>query len=835
MDRAAREVGRLTDTRDRADADGVPGRFRVDFTGKTLLGMYRVLRRLGTGGMATVYLAENTTLGTKAVVKVPHAQFLVEEGFRERFSREIGGLVEIRHPHVVKILARGVEEDVPFFVLDHMAGGSLEDRLKEKPGGRQTLREVNAWLAPLASALDFVGARGLVHRDVKPGNILFDEHGTAVLSDFGIAKTLGRRDGTLTMTGMSLGTPQYMAPEQAMGQALTGAADQYALAATAYAALSGVAPFDGTTPLEVVVKKQQCEARPLEEVAPAVPPLAAAAVMRALAKDPAQRFSSCTEFARAFEEGVAGPPPKPPPTLAPTYRHPVPPPTVAGASTTSAPSSPRPRVPILVAAGALLLVGGAGVWFGLGLGGDDAPSTSPSAERPPGASGGATPLPPREVRVAIEEPAPDAFVPTRSVVVRGRVEGAAGATLNGSAVSPGADGRFETAVAATTDGPLDLVLAAGDTRAARSVVVDTTRPVIEIDAPRDASTTTRETSVTIRGRVVEANLDRLTVDGQALTPAAGGAFTWLVTLRERERRTVTFAARDRAGHEAAPVTREVVHELPPPPAALVPAWAAVGDLQKEAARRASLPVAFENPIGMRFVLVPAGTFTMGAPKAEEGRGGDESPFEATLTRPYYVQVTEVTNAHYRRFRPDHDSGLAAGGTLGGDTQPVVKVTWDDAVAFAAWLTGQDPARAYRLPTEAEWEHACRAGTRTPFWFGATISTSQANYDGKGTYGGGARGEYRRVTTPAGTFAANPWGLYDVHGNVWEWCQDWYGPYPAVAAENPAGPATGEMRILRGGSWYDPPTKLRSAFRNTAAPTASGGLAGFRLVVTPPSP
>ena len=149
----------------------------------------------------------------------------------------------------------------------------------------------------------------------------------------------------------------------------------------------------------------------------------------------------------------------------------------------------------------------------------------------------------------------------------------------------------------------------------------------------------------------------------------------------------------------------------------VPDWAKVSDAQKAAAKEAGVPVAFENAIGMRFVLIPAGTFLMGSPATEEGRDGDEVQHEVVLTKPFYLGVTEVTNAQYRRFRADHDSGAYKDEGLNGDDQPVVRVSWDDAVAFAEWLSGQDGGRTYRLPTEAEWEWACRAGTRTRYWWG----------------------------------------------------------------------------------------------------------------------
>jgi formylglycine-generating enzyme required for sulfatase activity len=166
-----------------------------------------------------------------------------------------------------------------------------------------------------------------------------------------------------------------------------------------------------------------------------------------------------------------------------------------------------------------------------------------------------------------------------------------------------------------------------------------------------------------------------------------------------------------------------------------------------------------------------------------------------------------------------------------DTHPVVGINWYDAQQYVRWLS-EATGRRYRLPSEAEWEYACRAGTKTAFSFGDTISTSEANYDGNFTYNGGARGEYRRGTTPAGMFPANPWGLFDMHGNVWEWVQDVvHDNYEGAPLDGSAWEEGGDQarRILRGGSWLYNPRYLRSALRNGFSAALSNDIVGFRVV------
>ncbi len=273
--------------------------------GQTLLGRYRVEATLGHGGMGTVYRAFDERLGRAVVVKVPRAEVLVDERLRERFLTEVRDLSAHEHPHILGILDFGEHEGVPFAVLQHLGGGDLSTRLDE---GVQGAADVLAWLSPLASALDYVHEKGCLHRDVKPGNILFDEMGHPFLADFGIATVLDHvvQDETaprrgLTATGGIVGSGAYSPPE-AVDRQFLPAFDQYSLATVVYLALAGDLPFEGDTAEALLIAKYSGAPRPLEtlEGGPAVAPEVAAVVARALARDPHDRFESCRAFARAF-------------------------------------------------------------------------------------------------------------------------------------------------------------------------------------------------------------------------------------------------------------------------------------------------------------------------------------------------------------------------------------------------------------------------------------------------------------------------------------------------------------------------------------------------------
>jgi formylglycine-generating enzyme required for sulfatase activity len=240
----------------------------------------------------------------------------------------------------------------------------------------------------------------------------------------------------------------------------------------------------------------------------------------------------------------------------------------------------------------------------------------------------------------------------------------------------------------------------------------------------------------------------------------------------------------------------------------------------------------ENSIGMTFVYIKPGTFMMGSPAGEPGRGrdSDETLHQVTLTHGFYMQTTEVTQGQWRSVTGSDISYFKNC----GDDCPVEQVSWNDAQEFIRRLNKKEGGSRYRLPTEAEWEYAARAGTTTPFNTGTgnCLSTDQANYNGSYPISGCSKGEDRQTTVKTGSFSPNAWGLYDMHGNVFEWCQDWYGDYPSGSITDPDGPTSGSSRVSRGCAWMNSSSRLcRSAYRNFLTATNRSGL-GFRLVMTP---
>jgi formylglycine-generating enzyme required for sulfatase activity len=235
--------------------------------------------------------------------------------------------------------------------------------------------------------------------------------------------------------------------------------------------------------------------------------------------------------------------------------------------------------------------------------------------------------------------------------------------------------------------------------------------------------------------------------------------------------------------------------------------------------------------GMALREIPAGQFAMGSPDSETGRGTDETIHDVALTAPFYLARFEVTEQEWNALMPSN-TRLTPNC---GPGCPVTDVTFGEVQQFLAKLNeGAGQPLRYRLPTEAEWEYACRAGTASPFSTGDILTTAQANYDGRRPYLS-VVGIYRGHPVPVGSFDANPWGLADMHGNVWEWTDDWYAPYGDGAVRDPQGASTGAERVVRGGSWQTGAPSARCAFRSRQRPADHTPGLGFRVAADPINP
>jgi formylglycine-generating enzyme required for sulfatase activity/serine/threonine protein kinase len=800
---------------------------------------YEVSGKLGAGGMATAYLARDRRLSMDVVIKVPRASLLDDPTFAKRFEREIRALVQLAHPHVCRVLDVGEEHGLPFAVLQYLAGGSLESRRPAGSDGRphaMAVESLSGWLPQIAQALDYVHNRGYVHRDVKPGNILFDEHGYAYLSDFGIAKVasdleVARQSQALTGTGLVMGTLEYMAPELLLGNAVDGRIDQYALAVTVFELLTGRHPFQSTAPAAIILQQTTAVPPDVRSLAPAVPRGPADAIARALSKKCEGRFASCQEFASALLVGVNGISsssqrgatdvplsrqtksistaalqtiavqrpncPKCGKSLklgdtslgkrarCPNCRTPL---TVIDApdalkGTTQA-SRLRRRAFLLFAVAIVLLAGGVPIaWQLLSTSAREEaglPVTSPRPAAPTASTANTKGSPFPSGAAAMADAPVDATVPS--------------SPTDPSPSPAPAPGRSVVPVASIEhDGLTITAFQIGD---ASEVQVHSAKGALAWSAPFKGTSPVETLEVTDRLRVIRRDGTVHFFDVRTGKNLGQGQISTGVPNSSASPLRIPFMAT---------VAREV---------------------QQNAASALQEQVVKTNSIGMELVLIPPGMFVMGSPTTEPGRVADEYQVDVNLTQPFRIAKTEITQQQWHRVM-NSMPWKGQPEVREGSDYPAVFVNWDDAREFCRRLSAAEGS-TYRLPTEAEWEWACRSGSAARFSCGDDDRELQ-QYAWFGLIAGQSAYRNEQYAHLVGQKLPNAFGLYDMHGNVWEWCEDTWrsrlrgGTDPLVTGGS-------SFRILRGATWGNTWEYCRSALRGRSSPSERTCNSGFRPVL-----
>jgi formylglycine-generating enzyme required for sulfatase activity len=395
-----------------------------------------------------------------------------------------------------------------------------------------------------------------------------------------------------------------------------------------------------------------------------------------------------------------------------------------------------------------------------------------------------------------------------------------------AAQAPAKDKKARKAKKATAAATAEV---AGDARVANVKAKQAgNRVVFEYDLEGAVGAAEVVVTLTVQGRTYEARDLHLSGDLGKVGPGRGKRITWnvLQDFPKGYGGAVDWEIKAAGEGRPKPVTT----------AAAVPVPAAVSGSQ-----------VFTSRYVGRFVLIPAGTFTMGSPASETGRYDNETQHRVTISRAFYLQTTEVTQGQWQAVMGSNPSHFSS---CGSDC-PVEKVSWNDVQEFIGKLNRMEGTDKYRLPTEAEWEYAARAGSTTALYNGPLTILGDNNgpeLDAIAWYGGNSCVSYSGGydcsgwknkqysctscgTHPVGRKQPNAWGLYDMLGNVWEWCQDWYGGYPSGSVSDPEGPSSGSGRVLRGGSWRPYARLARAANRSYFAPGYRDCILGFRLLRT----
>jgi formylglycine-generating enzyme required for sulfatase activity/serine/threonine protein kinase len=662
------------------------------------LGPYRVLKVLGAGGMGVVFRAEDPHLERLVALKAMLPSMASSPSSKERFFREAKAAAALKHPHIVTIFQVGEDRGAPFLAMEFLEGESLDDRLKRET--RLPVPDILRIGREIAEGLEAAHEKGLIHRDIKPANLWLEgKKGHVKILDFGLARAMG--DTThLTQSGAIIGTPAYMAPEQAEGEAVDHRCDLFSLGSVLYRMCTGEMPFKGSNTIAILRALALVAPIPPGELADDVPQPLSKLVMQLLAKKPEDRPKSAKVVAETLQEIED-----------------------QTAETTAAPA--------------------------------------------------------RQIKTAEMT-----ITPGRKT---GKAKGDGGTKqMEVARTQAGKSGKRRFPLLwLLGGGVLGLVMTAAIVlfwpTPYGTVRIESDDPNVEIVFDKDGPTIKAADKEPISLRAGEHGL---------LIKRGDFSFEADKFMLKKDQ-TITLKLEWLPGKVQVVQDGKVIasHAVPP-------------------------PATFTNSLGMKFVWIPPGDFMMGSPKEEIGRDAHETHHKVTLTKGFYMGVYTVTQEEWQAVKGNNPSHFK-----GEKNLPVEWVSWDDCQEFTKKLRDKDK-KPYRLPTEAEWEYGCRAGTTTPFHFGETISTDQANYNGNFTYGNGKKGVIREKTTPVGSFPANAFGLHDMHGNVWQWCQDWYEGYLQKDVIDPQGPENGGGRVLRGGSWLYGPVRCRSASRGTSDP---GGL------------
>jgi serine/threonine-protein kinase len=856
--------------------------------GDTLvLGSYVLMQKLGEGGMGAVYKARNWKLGRIVALKVIRKERLNNETITRRFRREIEAAAQLSHPNIAHAYDADEVAGTHFFVMEFVEGRDLAQVVKE--GGPLPVAEACDYIRQAALGLQHAHERGLVHRDIKPSNLLLavsrppnvaevsatsatrnGRETTSIIKllDMGLARlerTASEHSTTLTQEGAVMGTPDYIAPEQARdSHSADIRADLYSLGCTLYFLLTGKPPFPGGSLSEKLLKHQLQEPRPVEQLRAEVPPALAQLVRKLMAKRPEQRFQTPSELAVALEQLVASGGGMPADSTlhqrAAATRLPDDPfadidlPSASSASTQRLADArtppelvraPRRRWPFVVAgvAGAALV---SAVVLVLLLSRDrpkpkeddhqTAPKQRDGVERTPSVgadahffngkdltgweglpkywfvredgalvgTNGDKPVPfstflcskkkytdfELKFQVRLTEGAGNSGVQIRSELFDRKQFAVKGPQCD---IGPGFWGDLygENAGGMMKEAPKDTVKRALKPKEFNDYYIKCVGQHVTIKL--NGLTT------------VDDDFPGMPKEGIIALQLHGG-FVMETTFKGIQFRDFRLA-----GAGPKPLTTDQAKKQ-----------------QQDAAEQLGVPVRLTNSIGMKLNLIPAGQFLMGSPESEPGRRTNEGPVHpVTITMPFYMGVYEVKQEQFQRVIGKNPSFFNKD-NRGGPDYPVESVTWDEAVEFCKKLSAlareKSARRGYRLPTEAEWEYACRARTSTAYSFG----DDAGKLDQYGWWVGNDGGS----THPVGKLKPNAWGLYDMHGNNWELCADFHAAdyYAQSPRLDPKGPSTGTFRVLRSGAIQNPASEARSANRWPDWPPNSRlSRVGFRVV------
>jgi formylglycine-generating enzyme len=767
---------------------------------------YEILGELGRGGMATVYKARQKNLDRIVALKVIPRELTHDQEFVGRFEREARNSARLNHPNTITIYDVGSIGGYPYISMEYLEGGTLSERLRIH--GKLAESEAKEIITKILKALGQAHQQGIIHRDLKSSNIMLDAGGRPVLMDFGIARSA---EGTkLTKTGTIMGTPEYMSPEQAAG---TGEVDQrsdlYSIGVVLYELLTGRVPFHSDTALGILHKVVNEEPQNPITLNSKISVEMNNILHQALAKDPEERFQSADEFITALESGKVRVISKP------ANKKPVRRPEPQPVSYKESEGMPAAMKIVLV----LLILGI------LGIGGYLLMQAFPSRVLIPEVVG----MQYNEASSLLKE---NGLASRRGEKIKTYDERqdkvAAQYPKAQSEVKKGTELRLDVYdlwrklpdVSGYTLADAKSVLASADIKITPST--NSFHPkiakgrVIEIKgSPQELPTGSSVTLVISQGIEMSdlPDLRNITLNqAKSKLETAGFKLGNTITIESsHEQAGLVVSSNPKAGNHPKGSKIDLSLSLGK---SLLP------DLKgKTQSQTEQILGDHTSSEGIKMSYVEGGSFNNGT--------------SGVTVSSFYIGKYEVTQEQYEKVMGKNPSSFKNS----GKNAPVEQVSWYDAVEFCNKLSNKEGLQkcysgsgnsikcdfsknGYRLPTEAEWEYAAKGGSKSK---GYKYSGSN-NLDEVGWYGDNSGGKTHSV----GGKKSNELGIYDMSGNVWEWCWDWYGSYSSNPQTDPRGPSSGSGRVNRGGCWFSIASRCRAAYRIDFSPGRSDNDLGFRL-------
>jgi serine/threonine-protein kinase PpkA len=788
---------------------------------------YRVVRKINQGGMSTVYLAIQISVGRVVALKVMNPQLNSDPAFSERFQREATIVGQLSHPNIVAIYDIGRHEDLNYIAMDYLPNGSVHDKMSTGLSGEEVLRITRE----IASALDHAHEKGYIHRDIKPENILFRADNSAVLSDFGVARGLAV-NSRMTHVGTVVGTPHYMSPEQTKGNNVDGRSDLYSLGIVFYEMLTGTLPYQGDEAVTIALKH-------ISAPIPRLPMqyLAYQKILeKLLAKDPEQRFQRGRDLIAAIEE------------LEKNYRAP---------NTTI--THPADLTVMNLATALISATYNAVRWRWNKI---RAVRWSPSRgfyQRP---STKITEIffneqhsPAYTVRAEVETQVHKAFR-QQSVLFKSSIALAIVALgwcsfsiwygktnqviENRSIIGKLAIATADVFIQLPHAAPPTQVVAAtppGSAQSSSGPTVTATTPLPTESLGNATSSEATLAPIDIAYVSAASSTDQfVNADSSSSSPAITYTLTVKTSPAQARVRVLNIPDRyqpgiqlpagryhievSQTGYDSQRSWVEIVDQDLTPAFSLTESLAPGDEIS-------SPVIASIKSNGPEMISIPTGNFFM---------GNKDDPLtmpvhKVTINKPFAMSKYEITFDDYDMFAQATNRTLPSDNRWGRGNRPVINVSFEDARAYATWLS-KTTGKKYRLPTESEWEYVARAETDSLFWWGNDPREAAGRANCRRGCNSKFSGLFGAKTAPVGSYPANGFGVYDTAGNVSEWVEDCFAENYTLHPKNGQALVIKNCngRVVRGGSAKDNAERLATHIRDYHPAEIFDIHLGFRVVM-----